>query len=84
MYIIVVFRSRTETLTFAQILRSYRVRCSVINTPRQASVSCGISVKIDLQSVKVAKSVLYRRKFNTFAGFFKVVDYKGGVIVSPL
>ena len=63
MYIIATFRSRTQTMTFKQILLSYKVFSDIINTPRQASVSCGISVRFDSKSLSVAKDILSRRKF---------------------
>lgn len=70
--IIAVFRSRTETLNFASLLRSYGVPCSVINTPRTINVSCGISVKFDAQFKQTATLIASRRNFSTFAGFFSV------------
>ena len=68
--ILAVFRSKTETLNFASILRSYGVFCSIINTPRKINVSCGISVEFGAKYLNVAKQVVARRKFDTFAGFF--------------
>lgn len=67
-----VFRSRTETLNFASILRSYGVACSIVNTPRNINVSCGISVKFSSQNIPTAKMIISRRGFNTFAGFYTV------------
>ncbi len=65
-----VFRSRTETLNFASLLKSYGVRCSVVNTPRKINVSCGISVSFSANDVVFAKQILARRRFDTFAGIF--------------
>ncbi len=70
--ILAVFRSRTETLTFASLLRSYRVPCSVVNTPRSINVSCGISVKFEAGYADDAKKILSRRSFSTFAGFYNI------------
>lgn len=65
-----VFRARTETITFANLLKSYGVNVMIISTPRQINVSCGISVRFSQNQMDVAKSILARRKFNTFAGFY--------------
>ena len=65
-----VFRSKTETLNFASILRSYGVNCIVVNTPRRINVSCGISVQFSKNNLEVAKTIISRRGFSTFAGFF--------------
>lgn len=67
-----VFRSRTETLNFASILRSYGINCVIVNTPRKINVSCGISVKFSPNSINFAKQIILRRNFDTFAGFFNV------------
>ena len=68
--VLAVFRSRTETLNFASILKSYGVSCSIVNTPRNLNVSCGISVKFNSSDVVVARTIIARRSFSTFAGFF--------------
>lgn len=65
-----VFRSRTETLNFASLLRSYGVNCSVVNTPRKINVSCGISVQFSNMDLVIAKQIISRRRFDTFAGIY--------------
>ena len=65
-----VFRSRTETLNFASLLRSYGANATVVNTPRKINVSCGISVKFGQGDLNIAKLIISRRNFNTFAGFY--------------
>lgn len=65
-----VFRSRTETLNFASLLRSYGVNCSVVNTPRKINVSCGISVQFSTRDLPIVKQILSRRRFDTFAGIY--------------
>lgn len=70
--VLAVFRSKTETLNFASILKSYKVPCSVVNTPRSINVACGISVKFDNYYKQNAMLIISRRNFNTFAGFYDV------------
>lgn len=69
-FVLAVFRSRTEALTFSNLLSSYGVSVSVVNTPRRISVSCGISIKFDVKFQVIASEILARRKFDTFVGFF--------------
>lgn len=69
-YYLVVFRSRSETMKFVNILNSYGVVVSIVNTPRQLSVSCGISAKIQTSCLSFAKDILKRRQFYTFAGIY--------------
>ena len=68
--ILAVFRSKTETLNFASILRSYNVPCLIVNTPRTINVACGISVKFNSTFESEAKQIITRRSFSTFAGFY--------------
>lgn len=71
-YYIAVFRARSETMNFASILKSYGVFATVINTPRVVNVSCGISVKFNVKDLDVAKTVLSRRRFDTFGGVYLI------------
>ena len=70
--LLAVFRSRTETLNFASILRSYNVQCIIVNTPRNINVACGISVKFNRKDIDVAKMIVSRRGLSTFGGFFEL------------
>ena len=69
---LVVFRARSETMKFANLLSSYGYRATIVNTPRKISVACGISVKIDFIALETAKLILARRQFYTFAGIYKL------------
>lgn len=69
-FVLAVFRSRTEALTFSNLLSSYGVGVSVVSTPRRISVSCGISIKFEAKFQNIANEILSRRKFDTFVGFF--------------
>ena len=70
MYYVAVFRARTQTLTFASLLRSYGANVEIINTPRNLNISCGISARFSANFLPIAKSIISRRTFDTFAGFF--------------
>jgi hypothetical protein len=83
-YVLAVFRSRTQTMTFFNILKSYRINCFVVNTPRQIMTACGISVKFDTKSLDFAKNILFRRKFDSFVGFYKVTTINHSLITTPI
>ena len=70
-------------MTNKQIHLSYKVPSSIINTPRQASVSCGVSVKFDNKYFNIAKDILMRRRFDSFVGFFSVEEGQN-LIVRPI
>ena len=67
-YILAIFGGRTQTMSFYQILRSYGVACSVVNTPKKAIVACGISVKFMEKDLGAVRLILKRRKFDSFVG----------------
>ena len=45
-YLIVAFRSREHTVKFYNFLKSVGINGEIINTPKEAGVGCGLSVKI--------------------------------------
>lgn len=69
---LVVFRARSETMKFASLISSYGIRARIVNTPRQITVACGISAKIEATALEIAKNIINRRQFYTFAGIYKV------------
>lgn len=78
-YYLAVFRSQTQTYAFNQLLSSYQIPATVIQTPRQAQVSCGLSVKFFGEgSLDVARQILSRRQFSSFVAFFIVDDFGDG------
>lgn len=83
MYLIASFRSRNQTMSFLQIILSYKVKACIINTPRQATVSCGTSVKMPTSALDIARGILSRRRFDSFAGFF-LVEEGYNTIVKPI
>ncbi len=69
-YVIVAFRSRTHTMRFAEELRRRGVPAEIVNTPKQAYVGCGLSVKVSGRYFPFAKRLAQGMRFDSFAGFF--------------
>ena len=76
-YIIVAFRSRLHTIKFANILRERGGAMEIVNTPKEAGVGCGLSVKIRKESLEVAKKLVLMSGLSSFAGFFIVKEMGG-------
>ncbi len=83
-YIIAAFRSRNHTMLFNEILHSYGIKSKVINTPRMATVSCGLSVRFEYVDFDKVKTIIARRNFNGFAGFFGVYEIGNNKIVTAI
>ena len=71
-YYLVVFRAKSESMRFQSLISSYGAMTTIISTPRKISVSCGISVKIRSIDLNLAKTILSRRQFYTFAGIYLI------------
>lgn len=72
---IAVFRSRAQAIDCNARLRSNGVPSSIINTPREANIGCGLSVKIPANMVERAKRIIASGRYSAFYGFFRVKMY---------
>ena len=71
-YIAVTFRSRSHTMKMKQYLSGIGVSCEIINTPKEAGVGCGLSVKIMPETFNFVKRIVHQSNLTSFAGFFFV------------
>ncbi len=83
-YIVVAFRSRAHTVKFSSLLSSNGIFNQIINTPKEASVGCGLSVKISKEQFVAVKRAVTLLKFSSFAGFFLVKITMGKKIVKSI
>ncbi|HOV70099.1 MAG TPA: DUF3343 domain-containing protein, partial [Clostridia bacterium] len=51
-YILAVFRSRQHTLQYEAVLKRMGIQSEVISTPKETSVGCGLSLKIDIRDLR--------------------------------
>lgn len=75
MYCLAVFSSRNETLYLAKMLISNGYRASVINTPKEAGLACGISVKFEERNLSNVKMFISSKPFRSYAGIYRVRNY---------
>lgn len=71
-YLVFAFRSRAHTVKFSSYLRSNGIRNEIINTPKEAGVGCGLSVKLSVNQLNVAKRAVAMTGLDSFAGIFRV------------
>ena len=74
---------RTETLMFNQYLHRIGINSVVINTPKEAHLSCGLCAKFSLQDFPTVKRIGLM-PYKSFVGFFKLTKTPLGLIVSPI
>ena len=70
--IIAVFQNRSHTMSFASHLKRLGARCRVVDTPRELSVSCGVSVVFSSKNLKQARFILSSTNLNTLIGVFEI------------
>lgn len=75
MYCLAVFSSRNETLYLAKLLLANGYRAGVVNTPKDAGLSCGISVKFEERNLPNVKMFIASKPFRSFAGIYRVNSY---------
>lgn len=77
--IIAAYRSRTITMQVYTALTEQGIYCSLISTPQEAGVGCGLSVKFDEGNFGRVSGI---SRYPTFAGFFRVLHSNGRRIVT--
>lgn len=70
MTVLAVFRSRSQTLRFASVLRAAGVPLQTVNTPSQLGLGCGLSARFEDRFLPQAKLSLRRGDYSSFVGFF--------------
>lgn len=83
-YVVVAFRSREHTVRFHGLLQSSGISSEIINTPKEAGVGCGLSVKTKKENFSAVKNAVYYASLSTFAGFFLVSLIGGKRIVRSI
>ena len=83
-YVVVAFRSRAHTVSVSKILRANGISNEIVNTPKEAGVGCGLSLKISPSQLNLTKKVVYSLSLPSFAGFFWVKNVAGGRIVKTI
>ncbi len=73
-YVAVAFRSRADTVAFSRYLDNYGLRHEIINTPKEAGVGCGLSVKVNKNNFYYVKKAVHEFNRKSFAGFFLITE----------
>jgi Protein of unknown function (DUF3343). len=66
------FRSRQQVMRFESALKRQGVRVSVISTPRDVSVGCGLSVRFEMEDAAKVMAVYKQSAPGNLIGFYHV------------
>ena len=83
-FVVVAFRSRTQTVKFSEHLTRFGIANEIVNTPKEAGVGCGLSVKISKTLLPPVRKILQLSNLNSFAGIFLVSFYGGKRLVRSI
>ena len=75
--ILAVFRSRSQAIDCMTKMRALNVPAQLINTPKEAGVGCGLSLKFPQSAANRAKAVIARVGYSSFYGYMRL-DFRGG------
>ena len=83
-YIVVAFRSRSHTIKFHSFLERNGISSEIINTPKEAGVGCGLSVKVSPAMLLAIKKALMITSLPSFAGLFSVKNLGGRMLTRSI
>ncbi len=69
--LIAVFNNRSQTMQFASYLKRIGVKCKTVDTPRELSMACGLSVMFCLKDLSLAQMLLCRNNFTAFVNIYR-------------
>ena len=82
--VLAVFRSRTQTRIFAEAMRERGAQCTVIQTPAEARIGCGISAKFYFYDKPRADWVIRQYRLNSFNGYYEMIKVVGRTAVRKI
>ena len=83
-YLVIAFKSRAHTIKFYNLLSSSGIVSQIVNTPKQAGVGCGLSVKVKKDNLALVKRALFSANLSSFAGVFAVRELGGSILIKPV
>ena len=77
-----VFRSRSQAMDCFSRLRAMGIGAQLINTPKEANVGCGLSLKLSHAAAARAKNVISRAHYSAFYGYMKIENRYGRIYIN--
>lgn len=78
-YILAIFRSRAQAVDCNIRLKSSGITAELINTPKEANIGCGLSIKIPHAVADRAKMIIRKGNYSAFYGFFVLSNTYGRI-----
>ena len=68
--LIISFKSRNSLYAFSKTLRANGISVSIINTPRNIAISCGLSIKTEMRHFSIISTMIKQSNLVDFIGIF--------------
>ena len=75
--LLAIFRSRSQAMDCYFKMKANNLPVTLINTPKEANVGCGLSLKIPPASAGRAKSLIGKVRYSAFYGYMKINTHGG-------
>lgn len=75
--LLAVFRSRSQAVDCNSRLRRGGIPSNLINTPKEANIGCGLSVKFPQGFEMRAKALIKNGRYSAFYGFMTMTENYG-------
>ena len=82
--VLAVFRSRSQAIDCNARLRSAGIAGSLINTPREANVGCGLSIKIPQSLLARARQIIANGRYSAFYGYLRMQTAYGKTYIGRI
>jgi len=79
--VLAVFRARSQAVDCNNRLKNFGIAASIITTPKEANVGCGLSVKIPQNSLPRARAIISSAKYTAFYGYYTMQNLYGRIYI---
>ncbi len=77
-----VFRSRSQAMDCYSRIKAAGLGAQLINTPKEAGVGCGLSVKFANAAAGRVKNIIARANYSAFYCYMKIENRYGRIYIS--
>ncbi len=82
--VLAVFRSRSQAIDCNMRLRTMGIPASLVNTPAEANIGCGLSIKLGQNTLDRVRGVIRNGKYSAFYGFYRIQPIYGKTIIKRI
>ena len=80
--VLAVFRSRAQAVDCNARLNANGINAVLVNTPKEANIGCGLSVKIPPNQMKRVSMIISNARYSAFYGYYTMKNLYGKIYTS--